>query len=245
MNSRNIETVLICDTTEEDSQVIAGLLSQQGYNVDICEERLEQELIPQQSIAPDCVIVDEGFIGRGNTELVRLVRDIDSDSFVIFLSSEYSDSLKMKINSLENALYLLKPVDAQTVASSLKEVESIWTSRRAGSVRAAVLDNEVEDMLCSLGFSIKLKGFSFLKECIYATLEKPELLGSISKKLYPCVGERLSAAPASVEKNIRASIAMAFREDGSGSLQSFVNSSRCPTNGAVIKALYNHFAFGK
>ncbi|MGN0692537.1 MAG: sporulation initiation factor Spo0A C-terminal domain-containing protein [Oscillospiraceae bacterium] len=243
--NRTIETVLICDYTEEDGQLFAGLLSQQGYNVNVCEGCSEQELKPQQNVAPDCVIVDEGFFGTENTDLIRVARDIDHDAFVIFMSSEYSDSLKMEINSLENALYLLKPVDAQTVASSLKAAESIWQSRRAVSVRAAVSDKDIEKLLCGLGFSAKLKGFGFLKECIYATLEKPELLGSISKKLYPFVGERLSAAPASVEKNIRASIAMAFREDISGSLRSFVDSDKCPTNGAVIKALYDHYMAAK
>lgn len=242
MNSRTIETVTICDYTENDGQIFAGMLSQHGYNVNICGSLSEDLLLSQHSSAPDCVIVDDALSDRNDTELVSLVRDIDSDSFVVFISSEYSDRLRTEINSLDNALYLLKPVDVQTVALSLKEAESIRASRRTGSVRTAVSDSVIEDMLCSLGFSAKLKGFGFLKECIYATLEKPELLGSISKKLYPCVGERIGAAPASVEKNIRASISMAFKEDSGNKLRDFVHGNKCPTNGAVIRALYEHYA---
>ncbi|MCI5752312.1 MAG: hypothetical protein MR038_07520 [Oscillospiraceae bacterium] len=242
MNSRTIETVTICDYTENDGQIFAGLLSQHGYNVNICGSDNGDEMLSLQSCAPDFVIVDKDFMSGDNTELVSLVRDMDPGSFVVFMSSEYSDSLRAEINSLDNALYLLKPVDVQTIASSLKEVESIRESRRAGSVRAAVSDSDIEDMLCSLGLSAKLKGFGFLKECVYATLEKPELLGSISKKLYPCVGERIGTSSASVEKNIRASISMAFKEDSGNKLRDFVHGNKCPTNGAVIRALYEHYA---
>ncbi|MGN1416937.1 MAG: sporulation initiation factor Spo0A C-terminal domain-containing protein [Oscillospiraceae bacterium] len=246
MNRKTIETVLIYDNTEEYGQIFAGILSQQGYNVNIFENNKDIEFLPCRENVPDCVIVDEGFICSENNELVRQVHDIDSDSVVIILSSAYSDSMKMKINSFENALYFSKPVDAQAIAASLKEFEGMpEISKIADSTRAAVSDGDIEELLCGLGFSTKLKGFGFLKECIYATLEKPELLGSISKKLYTCVGERIGTAPTSVEKNIRASISMAFREDRNMRLQSFVHADKCPTNGAVIKALYNYYAGGE
>ncbi|MGN0695897.1 MAG: sporulation initiation factor Spo0A C-terminal domain-containing protein [Oscillospiraceae bacterium] len=240
--NRTIERVLICDGTEEYGQTFAGLLIQQGYSVDICECSEENEMLLQYNAAPDCVIVDDSFSCSDNIALIRLVRDIGSAPLVVFLSSVYSDSLRMEINSLDNALFLEKPIDAQSVVQSIREAESLRRSRLSDCVRASVSDSEIDDLLCGLGFSMKLKGFGFLKECIYATLEKPELLGSISRKLYPCVGERVGTAPTSVEKNIRASISMAFREDRSRNLQSFVNSCKCPTNGAVIRALYDHYA---
>ena len=241
MFGKTIQTVYLCDDADGYGQTFAGLLSEQGYNVNVCEKETVSFLDVTENGTPDCVIIDDCFSDEGEfSDYVDNMRKNCSGSLVLFLSSRYCDSLRSEINSSENALYLSKPVDALTVALSLKKLESMNTSS-SGAPKIIVPAAELEGFLRQLGFSRHLKGFIYLKECFYAALEQPELLGNVSKKLYPCIAEKTGAAASSVEKNIRSAISSAYDEGRNEDLLSFVNQTKCPTNAAVIKALYDHF----
>lgn len=241
MYGKTFQAVLLCDDAEGYGQTFASLLSEYGYNVNVCGR--DTVILPDMSEndPPDCVIIDDCFDEWEYNDYVKNMQEAYGESLVVVLSSRYYDSLRMDINSTENALYLSKPIDAVSVAASLKELENIKASS-SGKVKISVSEHELENLLRRLGFSRRFKGFGYLKECFYAALEQPELLGNVSKKLYPCAAERIGAAASSVEKNIRGAISSAYDDGKNKELLSFANSTRCPTNAAVIKALYDHFA---
>lgn len=239
MYSKTIQTVFLCEDTEGFGQTFAELLSDYGYDVNVCGK--DREALTDNT---ECIIIDECADERECTAYVKSMQSYSSYPLVVILSSMYCDRLRMGINSLQNALYLSKPVDAMTVAVTLKEFERLLAID-SGRARKMVPEHELDGMMCRLGFSKHLKGFEYIKECFYAALEQPELLGNVSKKLYPLAAERTGAAPSSVEKNIRGAISAAFDEGRNEALKEFVNKTSCPTNAAVIKALYNYFVGAK
>jgi two-component system response regulator (stage 0 sporulation protein A) len=61
----------------------------------------------------------------------------------------------------------------------------------------------IAELLLSLGVPNRFKGFDCLREAITLVLEDDRLLASVTKELYPKVGERCGLTASLVERNLR------------------------------------------
>lgn len=65
----------------------------------------------------------------------------------------------------------------------------------------------------SLGIRSHLKGYCYLITAIVLGKTKPELLGSLTRSLYPAVAELYRTTPSAVERNIRSAVQSAAAHD--------------------------------
>ena len=69
-------------------------------------------------------------------------------------------------------------------------------------------------MLLEIGIPANLQGFKFLRSAVMCVVENPEIISSVTKKLYPCIANMYEVAPAVIERSIRHSIDVAFARRG-------------------------------
>ena len=72
------------------------------------------------------------------------------------------------------------------------------------------LEKDVTDMNHEIGVPAHIKGYQYLREAIMMSVEDPEMLGSITKMLYPTIAKRYQTTPSRVERAIRHAIEVAW-----------------------------------
>ena len=72
------------------------------------------------------------------------------------------------------------------------------------------LEKDVTDMIHEIGVPAHIKGHQYLREAIMMSVEDPEMLGSITKMLYPTIAKRYQTTPSRVERAIRHAIEVAW-----------------------------------
>ncbi|MBO5474688.1 MAG: sporulation transcription factor Spo0A [Lachnospiraceae bacterium] len=96
-----------------------------------------------------------------------------------------------------------------TVPSGMKEGEAQGTE----TVQIPVshdLEKDVTDMIHEIGVPAHIKGYQYLREAIMMSVEDVEMLGSITKVLYPTIAKKYQTTPSRVERAIRHAIEVAW-----------------------------------
>lgn len=97
-----------------------------------------------------------------------------------------------------------------TVPSGTKEenIQVSDTIMQTGAVRD--LEKDVTDMIHEIGVPAHIKGYQYLREAIMMSVQDVEMLGSITKVLYPTIAKKYQTTPSRVERAIRHAIEVAW-----------------------------------
>ena len=72
------------------------------------------------------------------------------------------------------------------------------------------LEKDVTNMIHEIGVPAHIKGYQYLREAIMMSVEDVEMLGSITKILYPTIAAKYQTTPSRVERAIRHAIEVAW-----------------------------------
>lgn len=72
------------------------------------------------------------------------------------------------------------------------------------------LEKDVTDMIHEIGVPAHIKGYQYLREAIMMSVKEPDMLGSITKVLYPTIAKKYQTTPSRVERAIRHAIEVAW-----------------------------------
>lgn len=101
------------------------------------------------------------------------------------------------------------------------------------------LEKDVTDMIHEIGVPAHIKGYQYLREAIMMSVEDVEMLGSITKILYPTIAKKYQTTPSRVERAIRHAIEVAWSRGRMETLDSLfgytINTGKGkPTNSEFI-----------
>lgn len=101
------------------------------------------------------------------------------------------------------------------------------------------LERDVTDMIHEIGVPAHIKGYQYLREAIMMSVEDVEMLGSITKVLYPSIAKKFQTTPSRVERAIRHAIEVAWSRGRMETLDSLfgytINTGKGkPTNSEFI-----------
>ncbi len=90
------------------------------------------------------------------------------------------------------------------------------------------------------GFQARQKGYRYLREAVWIAYREPEVLTSVTKRLYPEVAKRFNTSDKQVERAIRNTIETAWTSGEPETLKVFFKESYGdgairPTNTKVIE----------
>ena len=104
---------------------------------------------------------------------------------------------------------------------------------------AKITEEKITNIFITVGIPAHIKGYHFLREAIKLAIETPEIINSITKKLYPAIAEKFDTSPSKVERAIRHAIEVAWNRGKIENINSLFglrvyNSNEKPTNGEFI-----------
>lgn len=107
--------------------------------------------------------------------------------------------------STNKEFQIMITVPSGTKDEDIKETDTII---QTGAVRD--LEKDVTDMIHEIGVPAHIKGYQYLREAIMMSVQDVEMLGSITKVLYPTIAKKFQTTPSRVERAIRHAIEVAW-----------------------------------
>ncbi|MBQ8878325.1 MAG: sporulation transcription factor Spo0A [Lachnospiraceae bacterium] len=98
-----------------------------------------------------------------------------------------------------------------TVPSAIKTAEKSGNEIKVAESKPTYdLERDVTDMIHEIGVPAHIKGYQYLREAIMMSVDDSDMLGSITKILYPTIAGKYQTTSSRVERAIRHAIEVAW-----------------------------------
>ena len=116
-------------------------------------------------------------------------------------------------------------MDVPSLLLKMRELRASKSLRMVSTpvteVPAPSLEAMVTDIIHEIGVPAHIKGYQYLREAIVLTSNDMEMLGGVTKVLYPAVAKKFNTTPSRVERAIRHAIEVAWDRGDVEVLQKF------------------------
>lgn len=143
-----------------------------------------------------------------------------ADLHIIMLTAFGQEDVMTQAANLGASYFMLKPFEFESLSNQIFQVAgtrkpSIPISHPGGGhapgkVSQKVLDTTITAIIKEIGVPAHIKGYAFLREAIQMVYSDVELLGAVTKILYPDIATKFNTTPSRVERAIRHAIEVAW-----------------------------------
>lgn len=236
----NRELVQLMEEYFEDQSDIEVIGT--AYNGKDCLDMLED-------IQPDVVVLDIIMPHVDGLAVLRTLRERTSAPMpnVIMLTAFGQEEVTKKAVDLGAAYFILKPFDLENLAAQIRQVSGYGGSYESSPIRVKEkkrdkkpnLEASITNIIHEIGVPAHIKGYMYLREAITMVYNDIDLLGSITKVLYPDIAKTYNTTASRVERAIRHAIEVAWNRGNMDSISSLFGytvsiSKAKPTNSEFI-----------
>ncbi|KKO52066.1 sporulation transcription factor Spo0A [Paenibacillus sp. DMB20] len=230
--------------TDQPDMVVTGI----AYNG---EEVLN--MIGESGKVPDVLILDIIMPHLDGLGVLERLRDMNlsPQPKIIMLTAFGQENITQRAVQLGASYYILKPFDMEVLASRIRQLVGVPTGMSAGTAftvsksnvvpmgKGKNLDANITSIIHEIGVPAHIKGYQYLREAITMVYNNIEILGAITKTLYPAIAEKFKTTPSRVERAIRHAIEVAWTRGNIDSISHLfgytINISKSkPTNSEFI-----------
>jgi two-component system response regulator (stage 0 sporulation protein A) len=250
--------VLLADDNREFTNLLSEYISEQSdmtvagvaYNGEEVLRYLEES-----REVPDVLILDIIMPHLDGLGVLERLRDMNLSPMpkIIMLTAFGQENITQKAVQLGASYYILKPFDMEILASRIRQLVgnssmvsasgyNSMSSQKSNVVpmgKGKNLDANITSIIHEIGVPAHIKGYQYLREAITMVYNNIEILGAITKTLYPAIAEKFKTTPSRVERAIRHAIEVAWTRGNIDSISHLfgytINISKSkPTNSEFI-----------
>ncbi|EXX88326.1 chemotaxis protein CheY [Paenibacillus darwinianus] len=250
--------VLLADDNREFTNLLSEYISEQNdmtvtgvaYNG---EEVLR--LLEETRKMPDVLILDIIMPHLDGLGVLERLRDMNLNPMpkIIMLTAFGQENITQKAVQLGASYYILKPFDMEILANRIRQLvgnQAVVSPSNYNSsmfpksnvvplAKGKNLDANITSIIHEIGVPAHIKGYQYLREAITMVYNNIEILGAITKTLYPAIAEKFKTTPSRVERAIRHAIEVAWTRGNIDSISHLfgytINISKSkPTNSEFI-----------
>lgn len=222
--------ILIADNNEADARNLKDYLeTQDEFLVEDVVNKGDEVITKVIEKQPDILILDlilpniDGIAVMGALNKMGLRKRA---KIVITSSISHEKTIREAMNMGAN-LFVLKPFDEKAISDRIKSLMKINVKERPKeaitqekSENNISVEKDVTAIMHEIGVPAHIKGHQYLRSAILMAVENSEILGGVTKSLYPKVAEKYNTTPSRVERAIRHAIEVAW---GRGRLDTLQN----------------------
>ena len=170
---------------------------------------------------------------------------------IIMFTAFNQEKIMMRAAELGASYFIMKPFEINKIVKIIRDINTrfdttevskpinnLYTNQRP-VMKEFDLESEITNILHEMGVPAHIKGYLYLRESINMVYNDIELLGSITKVLYPDVAKKYKTTASRVERAIRHAIEVAWNR---GNIEAISNifgytvsvSKSKPTNSEFI-----------
>ncbi len=239
MESKGKIRIYIADNSEEKDTIDYFRKNERFSLVGTCDngESVVKDVI---LLKPDVLIMEIVLSGLDGFEVLEKLKFNLKNQMpkVIFVSKLSHSGFVTKALNEGASYFMVKPASPENLEERIVDILSSNEGKNPQPANK-VLDEKISNIFISIGIPAHIKGYQFLREAVKLAVEKPEIIGSITKKLYPTIAERFETSSSKVERGMRHAIEVAWNRGKIENINSvfglkIYNSNEKPTNGELI-----------
>ena len=202
--------ILIAENNEFGQNCVREF-SSYGYNVVLTDKDGAQVLTKMKFEKPDVIIMDAFMLHIDALGVIKQIRDMKDAKkpMIIVLSSVDNMRFESEILNGGADYYFLKPVEADVIAQRISQLSG-WNSSEKHEKNSNDLEVVVSEIMHQIGVPAHIKGYQYLREAIILSVNNTEMMGSVTKLLYPTVAKTFKTTSSRVERAIRHAIETAW-----------------------------------
>lgn len=241
MEKTNKIKIYLADGQEQDLKAIEKYFSdKKEYEVVGCG--LNGETVAKEVVAlkPDFLISEVLLGGIDGFKVMEEIKTSLKESApkVIFVSNLSHAGFISKAMKEGASYFMVKPISFENLEERIvdlcqpQEIVKIADSDK-------MLDEKISNIFISIGIPAHIKGYQFLREAVKLAVVEPDIIGSITKKLYPTIAEKFATSSSKVERGMRHAIEVAWNRGKIENINSLFGlhiygANDKPTNGELI-----------
>lgn len=145
--------------------------------------------------------------------------ELEHRPHVIMLTAFGQENITRRAGELGAAYFFLKPFSMEVLAERIRQLDGTTNQVREmegtspygrRQAHRFSLEEKVTEILHQIGIPAHIKGYQYLRQAIMMVVEEVEMLGSVTKVLYPAIAEVFETTPSRVERAIRHAIEVAW-----------------------------------
>lgn len=226
--------VMVCDDNKEfvDGMVAHFNASEKFELVETAFNGADA-LSKLESVRPDVLLLD---LVMPTLDGFSVLERVNKGSMKIIVVSALSqDAFIAKSMTLGADFYMMKPITYSVLDERI--IEAVNSKRPTAKNRS--MDEKISNIFITVGIPAHIKGYQYLREAIKMTIDSPDIINSITKRLYPEVAEHFNTSPSKVERAIRHAIEVAWNRGKIENINTLFgvrvyNHNEKPTNGEFI-----------
>ncbi|MBR1925768.1 MAG: sporulation transcription factor Spo0A [Clostridia bacterium] len=201
-----------------------------------------------KSFEPDVVVLDLILPNKDGYSVLSSLKSLENMPKIIICSALTNPNFVHKALEMGADYFLGKPCSFEDLEKAICEqfdenvnqtkITKIVDSFKPKKVYSS-MDEKISNIFITVGIPAHIKGYQFLREAIKMTINSPDIINSITKKLYPNIATMFSTSPSKVERAIRHAIEVAWNRGKIENINSVFGlpvygSNDKPTNGEFI-----------
>lgn len=243
--------VVILDSNENDGKKTKEFLSKdENFNVTNVFTDANETIEYVKNNSVDLIICELILQNYDGIVFLQKIKEINMEKKVkvLVLSNLSGDAFVQKSLEYGASYYLIKPTQSEVLINKCNDILNnkleglnLGTTVRTygSSIGKNKLDGKITNIFITVGIPAHIKGYQFLREAIKMAIENPEIINSITKKLYPSIAERFETSASKVERAIRHAIEVAWNRGKIENINTLFgvkvySNNEKPTNGEFI-----------
>lgn len=186
-----------------------------AHNGKVCLSMLEEQV-------PDVLLLDIIMPHLDGIAVLETIKENPQYTKlnIIMLTAFGQEDVMTQAASLGASYFMLKPFEFERLTNQIFQVAGTRKTsapisqpvaeNTTSSVSQKVLDTTITAIIKEIGVPAHIKGYAFLREAIHMVYTDVDLLGSVTKVLYPEIATKYTTTPSRVERAIRHAIEVAW-----------------------------------
>ncbi|MPW25169.1 sporulation transcription factor Spo0A [Alkalibaculum sp. M08DMB] len=217
-----LHKVVIADDNKDFNELVAEYINKQKEFKIVGRAFNGNELLELvKTEEPDIIVLDvimPELDGLGVLERLNCVNG-KCQPKIIMLSAVGQDKITKRAMALGADYYIVKPFELDSLVSRMKQLVENTFEFSENEVRREFIKEttdikdymyEITTILHEVGVPAHIKGYIYLREAIQMVIDNIELLGAVTKELYPNIAEKHNTTASRVERAIRHAIEVAW-----------------------------------
>ena len=250
MNEKEKIKIFIADNSDETtSQIIEHFENNDKYQIVDSSKDGKEALEKLEATPVDVLIMDIVLARTDGFVLMENIKEkFESKAPKIIVTSSLShEGFINKALSLGASYFMIKPYEMDNLESRIEDVLGLKAPSAQEKVlqkdyktmRTKIVEEKISNVFITVGIPAHIKGYQFLREAIKMAIDTPDIINSITKRLYPSIAEKFETSASKVERAIRHAIEVAWNRGKIENINSLFglkvyNQNEKPTNGEFI-----------
>ena len=238
---------LMSDTGAKTTALCRAALEQKGVAVTVCERDGIKVLERMLELRPDVVLLDAFMPGLDAIAVKRRYQEKMGEGTTFFVTGAFqNEQIEQQLLDEGFDYLFVKPFDQEMLAARVVRLAAV----PAAPAHWGSDEVTVTEILHQIGVPAHIKGYQFLRDAILLTMEDPDYINAVTKRLYPQIAKQNATTPSRVERAIRHAIEVAWDRGDVDTLNSYFgytihNLRGKPTNSEFIAMIADKMRLDK